>query len=97
MPAYVIRIVLFMVSVTFLSFVYEFNYSNKAIELTGVITSISSQSKGREITISFQYPGQQNGLLISIEAITAKTEIKPAVQPDSSQKSVYTTDGAQRL
>lgn len=58
MPAYVIRIILLLGTVILLSFVYEFNYSNKAIEISGQITSIHSKSKGRELTISFSGENQ---------------------------------------
>ena len=53
MPAYVIRIMLFMATITLLSFVYELHYSSEAIEITGEIISINSKAKGRDITISF--------------------------------------------
>lgn len=52
-----------MATITLMSFVYEFHYSNKAIELTGEIISISSKAKGREITISFGDGIQGKGLL----------------------------------
>ena len=63
MPAYVVRIMLFMTTITFSSFVYELHFSNKAIEVTGVITSITSKAKGREITISFSDSRQTKRVL----------------------------------
>ena len=63
MPAYVVRIILFMAAITLSSFVYELHFSNKAIEVTGVITSITSKAKGREITISFSDSRQTKRVL----------------------------------
>jgi len=63
MPAYVIRIMLFMGIVTLLSCAYEINYSNNSIEVSGKIISISNQSKGRELTISFSDDNQVKKVL----------------------------------
>lgn len=72
MPAYVTRIILFMATITILSFVYELHYSNKAIEITGEIVSIRSKAKGRELTISFGDQNQGQGVL--------KIGVGPAVE-----------------
>lgn len=56
MPAYMIRIMLLLITITLLSFIYESISSSKAIKTTGEIVSISSKAKGREIEIYFSYP-----------------------------------------
>lgn len=52
MPGSVIRIILFMAVVIFSSFMYELNYSNKAVDVTGKIVSITNKSKGKNIVVS---------------------------------------------
>ena len=61
MPDYAIRIVLFMGLVILSSFLYELNYSSKAIDVTGEIISISGKAKGRNITVLINNEAQAQG------------------------------------
>ena len=62
MPAYVIRIILLMGVIVFSSFAYEFNYSNKAIDVTGKIIAIKNKAKGKDIAVSLTGENQIQGV-----------------------------------
>lgn len=63
MTAYVTRIILLMGIVTSLSFAYELDYSNKAVEITGEIISIRGKAKGKNITVSVINENQVKDIL----------------------------------
>ncbi|HTN34132.1 MAG TPA: hypothetical protein VL091_09035 [Marinobacter sp.] len=63
MPAYVKRIMLIFGMVISLSFVYEYNFSSKAVNFTGEIISIKGKAKGKDIVVLLRGNNQQKEIL----------------------------------